>query len=148
MLKEYKNFLTEEECDSFISLYDDDKRLHQDDNIYKFYHTDLRDKVLPTDKLDEFIFSKFRVQMVDITIQQIEQPHGHSVPWSIVVFLNSNFIGGEIIFGNLEFKPVKGTMLYFTGDQRHKVNNCFGKRYTLVGFLQNNPMKLDADHLT
>jgi hypothetical protein len=46
----------------------------------------------------------------------------------------------EIIFGNKEYKPKIGDMIYFTGDEFHRVNNCIGDRYTLIGFMLNNPL--------
>jgi hypothetical protein len=31
-------------------------------------------------------------------------------------------------------------MIYFSGDELHRVNNCIGDRYTLIGFMFNNPL--------
>ena len=33
-------------------------------------------------------------------------------------------------------------MVYFTGDETHRVNNCVGDRYTLTGFMHNNAMNV------
>lgn len=81
--------------------------------------------------------------MTNETIDQVETPHGHSNPWSFVIFLNDNFSRGEIIFGNKVFYPTKGDMIYFSGNERHSVKNCVGNRYTLVGFMSNNPLNVE-----
>jgi hypothetical protein len=38
-------------------------------------------------------------------------------------------------------------MIYFSGEEIHKVNNCIGNRYTLVGFMNNNPMNVKKNTL-
>lgn len=81
--------------------------------------------------------------MTNETIDQIEASHGHSNPWSFVIFLNENFLGGEIVFGNRLFLPKKGDMIYFSGNEKHSVKNCVGNRYTLVGFMSNNPLNIE-----
>jgi hypothetical protein len=80
--------------------------------------------------------------MVNETIDQVNNFHDHIDPWSFIIFLNENFIGGEVVFKKKEFKPKKGDMIYFSGEEGHKVNNCIGDRYTLVGFMSNNPMEI------
>lgn len=85
--------------------------------------------------------------MVNETIKQIETFHGHVNPWSFIIFLNEDFIGGEVIFGCKEYKPKTGDMIYFSGDEQHKVNDCIGDRYTLVGFMHNNPLSIKKNSL-
>ena len=145
MLVEFSNFLTLEESNYFISLYDKSIQEYQDDEIYKFYYKDLMEVDIQTDIFKSFDFKKFRVQLVNENIKQIEKPHGHYNPWSFVIFLNTDFKGGELIFGDKTYKPEVGKMLYFTGDETHRVNNCVGDRYTLVGFMHNNPMKVQKN---
>ena len=142
MLVEYSNFLTPEESNYFISLFDKNLQEHQDDDIYKYYYKNLMSVDLQTNKFTNFDFKKVRVQLLDESIKQIEKPHGHVNPWSFVIFLNTEFEGGELIFNNKVYSPEIGKMLYFTGDEIHRVNNCIGDRYTLVGFMHNNPMKV------
>ena len=38
--------------------------------------------------------------------------------------------------------PKTGTMVYFTKDEAHRVENCIGKRITLVGFLHYDLFKI------
>ena len=66
-----------------------------------------------------------------------------TLPW-FIVFLNDNFTGGELIFDNNEFTPKVGDMVYFSGEEYHRVNNCVGKRYTLIGFMMNNPLDVES----
>ena len=142
MLVEFSNFLTLEESNYFISLFDKNLQEHQDDGLYKFYYRDLMGVDLQTNKFHNFNFKKLRVQLLDETIKQVEKSHSHLNPWSFVIFLNTDFKGGELIFGDKVYKPELGKMLYFTGDETHRVNNCISDRYTLVGFMHNNPMKV------
>jgi hypothetical protein len=139
MIKYVPSFLTNEETEYFINIFKNGVKQYFGDQYYKFYFVDLMDVEIEVRKLDRFVFKKFRVQMVNETIQQIEEPHTHLNSWSFIVFLNDNFDGGEIFFGDKEYKPKKGDMIYFSGEEYHMVNNCVGNRYTLIGFMLNNP---------
>lgn len=146
MIKYIKNFLHSDEVEYFINLFRN-KQLgvggFSNDNVYRYYYVDLMNKNLEVKKFSKFIFSKFRVQMVNETINQIETSHIHKDPWSFVIFLNEDFIHGEIVFSDVIYKPKTGDMVYFSGDEWHKVNNCVGDRYTLIGFVMNNPLEID-----
>jgi hypothetical protein len=145
MIKYIDNFLNNEEIHYFIDVFRN-KQMgtggFRNDNLYRYYYVDLMNKNLGVKKFSKFKFSKFRVQMVNETINQIEIPHAHKDPWSFVIFLNEDFIGGEIVFDNVSYTPKTGDMLYFSGDEFHKVNNCVGDRYTLIGFMLNNPLEI------
>lgn len=144
MIKYIDNFLNNEEIQYFIDIFLNKKLGIGDftnDNLYRYYYVDLMNTNLKVKKFSKFIFSKFRVQMVNETINQIEIPHTHKDPWSFVIFLNEDFIGGEIVFDNVSYAPKTGDMIYFNGDESHKVNNCIGNRYTLIGFMLNNPFE-------
>jgi hypothetical protein len=59
-----------------------------------------------------------------------------------VAFLNEDFEGGELMFGNITFKPAAGQLIYFTGNELHyvkKVTN--GDRYSLVG-MSSSPIEI------
>ena len=143
MIKYISSFLDDSEIGSFMDLFISSSIDYHEDDVYKFYFLDLiKEKVQPI-KFSNFKFNKFRIQMTNETIDQVEIPHGHSNPWSFVIFLNDNFSGGEIIFGNKVFYPKKGDMIYFSGNERHSVKNCVGNRYTLVGFMSNNPLNVE-----
>jgi hypothetical protein len=143
----YEDFLNPLECEYFTNLYDENINGYCDDEIYKFYFIDLMNKKLPIEKFSTFIFKKFRVQVLNESINQSIIPHRHVNPWSFIIFLNDNFTGGEVIFDNTEYKPKIGEMIYFSGEEIHKVNNCIGNRYTLVGFMNNNPMNVKKNTL-
>jgi hypothetical protein len=144
MINYIDNFLNNEEIQYFIDIFLNKKLGIGDftnDTLYRYYYVDLMNTNLEVKKFSKFIFSKFRVQMVNETINQIEISHMHKDPWSFVIFLNDDFIGGEIVFDNMSYTPKTGDMIYFSGDEFHKVNNCVGNRYTLIGFMLNNPFE-------
>jgi hypothetical protein len=143
MIKYINSFLDDWEVNYFIDLLTNSEISYHEDNVYKFYFLNLINLELKTKKFERFDFNKFRIQMTNETIDQIEASHGHSNPWSFVIFLNENFSGGEIVFGNRLFFPKKGDMIYFSGNEKHSVKNCFGNRYTLVGFMSNNPLNIE-----
>lgn len=132
-----------EEIQYFIEIFHNERAKYNSDEIYKFYYVNLINRELEILKFSDFNFKKFRVQMLNETIKQIELPHGHLNPWSFIIFLNENFIGGEICFKKNIFTPKKGDMIYFSGNELHNVNNCIGDRYTLVGFMLNNPLNIE-----
>jgi hypothetical protein len=82
----------------------------------------------------------FRIQMVNNDIDQSKQFHTHpNAPYSFIIFLNDNYDGGEVEFGDgQKIVPSSGTMIYFTSDESHRVLNCTSDRYTLIGFLKND----------
>ena len=136
-------FLEPSECEYFINLFNQNEVEYWSDEVYKFYHIDLIKRNLENDKFVNFNFRKFRVQMTYESIDQVRTPHRHLDPWSFVIFLNENFVGGEIIFTNRVFSPTKGDMIYFSGNEKHLVKNCIGNRFTLVGFMSNNPLNIE-----
>ena len=140
MIKYVTSFLNKEEIDYFIEIFHNENTKYHNDKIYKFYYVDLINWELKIQKFSDFNFKKFRIQMLNETIKQIELAHKHDNPWSFIIFLNENFEGGEVIFEGVEYKPKKGDMIYFSGEEYHRVNNCVGDRYTLVGFMSNNPL--------
>jgi hypothetical protein len=147
MIKYVKSFLNEKEVLYFIDMFNNEKMNYHGDDVYKFYYIDLINRDLTIQKFSNFSFKKIRVQMVNETIKQIETFHGHVNPWSFIIFLNEDFIGGEVIFSCEEYKPKTGDMIYFSGDEQHKVNDCIGDRYTLVGFMHNNPLSIKRNSL-
>jgi hypothetical protein len=147
MIKYVKSFLNEKEVLYFIDMFNNEKMNYHGDDVYKFYYIDLINRDLTIQKFSNFSFKKFRVQMVNETIKQIETFHRHVNPWSFIIFLNDDFIGGEVIFGSEEYKPKTGDMIYFSGDEQHKVNDCIGDRHTLVGFMHNNPLSIIKNSL-
>ena len=140
MIKYVTSFLNKEEIEYFIEIFHNENTKYHNDKIYKFYYVDLINWELKIQKFSDFNFKKFRIQMLNETINQIELAHKHDNPWSFIIFLNENFEGGEVIFEGVEYKPKKGDMIYFSGEEYHRVNNCVGDRYTLVGFMSNNPL--------
>jgi hypothetical protein len=147
MIAHYPNFLNNDECEYFIHLFEDGNSTYYIDKVLKFYHIDLLGKGLATEKFSKFVFKKLWVQMYDESIDQFTNFHRHFNPWSFVIFLNENFSGGELVFSEIEYKPKTGDMIYFSPDEYHKVNNCIGNRYTLVGFMYNNPMNIKKNNL-
>lgn len=144
MIKYIPNFLNNEEIKYFIDIFNSENMNYFGNDVYKFYYVNLMNKNIDTNKFSKFIFKKFRVQMINETINQIQTYHTHLNPWSFIIFLNEDFIGGEVFFNDVEYKPKKGDMLYFSGEESHKINNCIGNRYTLVGFMLNNPLGDDT----
>lgn len=141
MIKIIENYLTSTQCQSIISLWDAGNVNSVDDNIYRFSGVDL----LPhLNKVIEIVtefqscdFKKLRIQLVDDSTVQVETKHYHSNNYSFIIFLNDNYTGGKLIFDNESITPKVGTMVYFTKEEAHKVENCIGARFTLVGFLHN-----------
>ncbi len=142
MIKILNNYITKTQCDSIINLWNDNTITNVDDGIYHFYgfnlipHMESVIDIIP--EFQQCDFKKFRIQYTDETIRQVPTTHVHINRYSFVIFLNDEFEGGELIFNEMRIKPTIGTMVYFTGDEPHRVENTIGKRFTLVGFLHND----------
>lgn len=150
MIKVIKNFITESECDELILFFKENKSKgfsNLNDNIYHFNAINI------TNKINNFSFTKklfkqinnldldgngtLRIQHVDSSINAVEIPHTHTLPFSFVVFLNDDYEGGDLVFDNITIKPKKGQLIYFHGTEGHYVSSVMGgDRYTLVCFLK------------
>jgi hypothetical protein len=79
------------------------------------------------------LFSTIRLQKYDESINQITSFHSHNDIHNYVIFLNDDFEGGELEFEcGILIKPKKGSIVYFCNNERHRVKNCKGTRYSLV----------------
>ena len=141
MIKIIDNYITPQQCDSVINLWDDINVMHVNDNIYHFFGVDLipyLKKVIDIiPKFERCDFKKLRIQRTDESIVQVKTKHAHKNNYSFVIFLNNNYTGGKLIFDEISITPKIGTIVYFTKEESHKVENCIGARFTLVGFLHN-----------
>ena len=145
MINVVDNYISNTQCNSILKLWNTTDVISVHDGIYHFCGLNLiphLEKV--TNIIPGFIncdFKKFRIQYTDETIEQVKRTHFHINPYSFVIFLNDGYTGGELVFNELIIKPKIGTMVYFTGEESHRVEDCVGKRFTLVGFLHNDIYK-------
>lgn len=146
MVKIINNFLDKKEIKHFLSLYDNKNVQTVVDENLIFNLIDLLDSNFSSNTLDKFKnfdFHRFRIQIINENINQIKTPHIDGSVCSFVIFLNDNYKGGELVFKDRVINPKKGTMVYFLGNVPHLVNDCIGERFTLVAFLNNNPLNLE-----
>ena len=139
MISYIENFLDEEECSFFITLFKHGKIDEWVDNVYSFSSINLLNLDLHFSKFSSCNFQRFRVQRVNENTKVVNSLHRHYVNCSFIIFLNDEFEGGELVFEDMTFSPKTGDMVYFSGKAAHKVNKTIGDRYTLVGFVNNNP---------
>ena len=139
MISYIENFLDEEECSFFITLFKHGKIDEWVDNVYSFSSINLLNLDLHFSKFSSCNFQRFRVQRVNENTKVVNSLHRHYVNCSFIIFLNDEFEGGELVFEDRTFSPKTGDMVYFSGKAAHKVNKTIGDRYTLVGFVNNNP---------
>ena len=141
MIKFIDNFLNDEQISGLLSLWDDKSYYEVNDEIYRFKGIDLLpiiDKLnIPEILKSRKSYNSLRLQLVNESINQVEYYHAHTEPFSFAVFLNEEFSGGGLVFLDKEpIKPKKGTIVYFTGEERHRVESTIGNRFTLIGFLR------------
>jgi hypothetical protein len=145
MITVLDNYISNTQCNSILNLWNTTDIISVNDNIYHFHGLNLIPHLKEViNIIPEFIkcnFKKFRIQCTDENIQQVKTTHFHINPHSFVIFLNDEYTGGELVFNELIIKPKIGTMVYFTGEESHRVEDCIGKRFTLVGFLHNDLFK-------
>lgn len=139
------NFLSIEECQQVLDLWNEaDSRFV--DGYVRCSSISL-EKNLNVEFLEKrgLIFNSknsFRIQKYNETYNpQPDIFHGHKERYSWVIFLNQDFTGGELVFGNgATFRPKSGGLVYFEGtDETHKVNSCIGDRFVLVGLSSVKP---------
>jgi len=153
MIKVINNFLSPTECDDMVQLWNDSNKYEIKDKVYRFKNNDLLKnftnwtKIIP--KLSTIKYKRFGLQLLDETINQIEASHSDKSNYSFVIFLNDNFIGGNLIFDNgTIIVPKKGSMVYFSKEEYHRVENCIGDRFTLVAFLDSELSFFNSNNKT
>lgn len=155
MIKVIENFLNIEQCNSILELFNNSEIRFESGYTYTAFFQYLKkvnddyidinvsknlENNLPLFKNCDFKY--LRLQFTDETIVQSSVFHKHLNPYSFVIYLNNGFSGGELEFENGEVVfPKMGTLVYFTRNEGHRVKNCIGKRWCLVGFLNNDMFK-------
>jgi hypothetical protein len=135
MITVINNFLEYKYCDYMIDYYNSNletvtevrKSVYNFDGLdvskeyenFEFLHPLFKRKTLEKE-------NTLRIQLIDKTINQVSTPHSHVNPYSFIIFLNDDFIGGELIFGNLTITPKRGQCIYFNGE-KHSVEYEFKK---------------------
>jgi predicted 2-oxoglutarate/Fe(II)-dependent dioxygenase YbiX len=148
MIQIHKNFFTNSESDNLITYYKSNTSIEFENinDVYSFKAVNLNDVLVKELSKKIIIRSpKFvRVQLIDNLIPSIERMHNHTYKWSIVSFLNDNFLGGDLIIENVVIKPIKNMLVIFRGDLMHRVSEVTeGDRYTLVSFTDFPPKLIE-----
>ena len=138
MIHEISSFLNNKEIEYYKGLFETEPIISKVyDNRYRFELVDIFYLRIP--KFDKFNITSLRVQRVNENIEQIKRFHVHDSPYTFVIFLNDDFIDGNLIIKNKIIKPELGKLIIFRGSEPHKVEPCKNNRYTIVGFCDNNP---------
>ena len=145
MIRIEHDFLNDDESDELVNYYINNPQepiLYARPNIDNYYSSQLS----LLGKHDQFLFAKrltwpyekfTRLNIQNISENQpvLEENHRHVQKYSIVIFLNDDFEGGELVFDNITIKPVKNMLISFSKELGHHVKKVTGgERYTLVGF--------------
>jgi hypothetical protein len=86
-------------------------------------------------KWDYETFFRLNIQHIGDKQKVLEKHHKHVQKYSIIIFLNDDFEGGELVFDNITIKPVKNMLVTFSKELGHHVKPVTrGDRYSLVGF--------------
>lgn len=134
MILYQENFFKETEINHIVSLWNKNESLFSD-YVISFYYIDFMSNNSDLSSIQNGIFDrkkfhKMRLQKYDESYKQIDEFHGHENIHNYIVFLNDNFIGGELEFENgLLVRPKKGSLVYFNNDEKHRVLDCIGDRY-------------------
>ena len=149
MITVYQDIISDEEIKEFLDYYQ--KHIEEEflrvDKVYVFKSINIIDHINEFKFLRRLRYTNYdriRIQHVDNKLDMLLEPHRHTPPYSFIVFLNDDYEGGELFMDNITFKPKKGQLIYFTGDEPHYVNNVTkGDRYTLVGFTVDKNLNLN-----
>ena len=145
MIRVEHDFLTDDESNELVNYYVNninESILYARPAIDNYYSSQL--SLLGKHQLFEFSkrihwpyekFTRLNIQNISDTQPVLEENHRHVQKYSIVIFLNDDFEGGELVFDNITIKPVKNMLIAFSKELGHHVKKVVnGERYTLVGF--------------
>lgn len=142
MIKIIPNFLTSDESKWYIDWYKENgNRIFRESNQFVTNYEGIEvDKDTPNfplfKKVSVRAMEYLRIQRTDRGIIPNELEHTHDTPYNFVIFLNEDFVGGELWIGGEWIKPKTGTMVYFSGDVGHYPKRVTeGNRWVMVSFL-------------
>ena len=137
-----KSFLSFSECDTVINFYNNNL-----DKKFVYYNTELVGIIECNDCFINECLQKINKKCNDLT--KVYMDNAEIVKWvngsfmgphydvndelSAIVYLNSNYEGGELIVEDVKIKPETGDLIIFkNGKLLHSVNKTIGERYTLA----------------
>ena len=144
-----ENFISNKECNSLIdfhkknfNLNNNFSKIHYDTEvllIYDMQNTSLFKKI--NNLLNNFIKShnkKYKINYFELVkwltgADQREHVDLDYHPYTSIIYLNNNYVGGETVITDKMIYPKKGKLIAFEGNKiLHKVNTIKkGIRYTL-----------------
>ena len=131
------NFLNDSEIEYVMSFWNENRVYEFRKEIIYFDGIELSKgydfKSIKNGIINPSKFNSIRIQRYNEHIEQITKFHSHNDIHNYIIFLNDNFEGGELEFEDgILIKPKKGSIIYFCNNERHRVKNCIGDRFTLV----------------
>jgi len=144
------SFLTNEEIKFILDKWNDSLVQFSKVAIHFYFIDFVKHKIkineLHNGEFSKVNFEKIRLQKYNSSFNQIVEYHGHENHHNYILFLNDDFIGGELEFENgLVINPKRGALVYFNNHERHRVLPCKGDRYVFT-LLGNYPVKLNFKH--
>jgi hypothetical protein len=80
-------------------------------------------------------FEKLKIQYYHESLGNVSEYHVHHNVHNYIIFLNDDFVGGELEFENgITIKPTKGSLVYLNNNEKHRVLPHIGHRYVFVAF--------------
>jgi len=131
MINHISNFLNESQINNLYEIWFNSNLEHYilPGNKYKLElinFTDKFDDLNLNFLFDRKFYNKLLLQAIDEThIDSLygNRFHTHVNEWTSVIYLNTNYDGGELEFKNGKIiKPNKGDQIYFSENEYHKVN--------------------------
>ena len=156
------SYLTDEECDSLVRLFDDTPlKENQSNNIWANrvkwpkYPDDLRTKIGKERRelVEKFYSRKLKIDNLNITLWNTGDfmpPHSdyggqNEFPWreyASLIYLNDDYDGGELYIPewSITYRPKKGQLVAFPGGKvRHGVREITrGRRLTSICWFKND----------
>ena len=146
MISYQDDFLNNKEINYLLGLWDDNISYFAEPSI-KFYGLDLKNNTeidltsIHNNAFQKNLAQKIRLQKYNESFTQLETYHQHENTHNYIIFLNHNFIGGELEFKNgVSIRPKAGSLVYFNNNEIHRVLPCIGDRYifTSLGDIELN----------
>jgi len=148
MILVVKDFLSLIECNTIIDFYNNNL-----DKKFVYYTTEPIKILNCKNCFIEECLQKINKQCEDIA--DVYMDNAEVIKWlnssfmkphydvgdelAAIVYLNSNYEGGELVVENVKIKPEIGDLVVFNnGKLLHSVNTVVGERYTLSTWFKSN----------
>ena len=137
MIKKIPHLLSEAECESIITIFEESKKTqtHRDTQILPYRNEKILKDLSKYFKM-ESLLNPDAMEIVKWPTGSKMAPHiDPDDKYAVVIYLNDNFKGGRTLLENKMINPETGKLIVFNSQKmEHGVEKVMGDRFTYISW--------------